>query len=67
MKIQLELTDTEAHLIHTFIRRSIFEQYQRNMQECGDTEEKSIDRAYATINAFTTIRDAIEDEWHKNR
>ena len=33
--LSVELTKREASLIHTFIRRSIFEQYERNMNEVG--------------------------------
>lgn len=60
MKITINLTNEEAHLIHTMIRRSIFEQYLRNMQEAGDTVEKAKDRAYNTIYAMNKIKKAIE-------
>ena len=59
--LSVELTDRESSLIHTFIRRSIFEQYLRNMQEASDTEEQAKNRAYETIEAFASIRDAIEE------
>ena len=59
--LSVELTKREASLIHTFIRRSIFEQYLRNMQEASDTEEQAKNRAYETIEAFASIRDAIEE------
>lgn len=67
MKIELELTDKEAQLIHTFIRRSCFEQYARNMDEAGASKEETETRAYDTIAAFAGIRDAIEDEWKKRK
>lgn len=67
MKLEIELTEREASLIHTFLRRSTFEQYFRNMQEAGDDVEKANNRAYATINAFCTIRDAIEEKWREER
>lgn len=59
--LSVELTDKESSLIHTFIRRSIFEQYERNMNEAGDTDEQTKTRAYETIEAFASIRDAIEE------
>jgi hypothetical protein len=59
--LSVELTDRESSLIHTFIRRSIFEQYERNMNEAGDTDEQTKTRAYETIEAFASIRDAIEE------
>ena len=61
MQITLELTETESKLIHTFIRRSIFEYYIRPMQESGDTKEQTTDRVYNTISAIEKIRTAIEN------
>ena len=61
MQITLELTETESKLIHTFIRRSIFEDYIRPMQESGDTKEQTTDRVYNTISAMGKIRTAIEN------
>lgn len=61
MKLEIELTDREASLIHTFIRRSLYEQYFRNMTEAGDTKEKAEDRAYETINAMGRLGQAIAD------
>lgn len=61
MKITFDVTEREARLIHTFIRRSCFEQYYQNMSEAGDDLEKANNRAYDTINAFCAIRDAIEE------
>jgi hypothetical protein len=65
MKIELELTEKEAKLIHTFIRRSCFEQYARNMDEAGASKEETESKAYATIEAFAGIRDAIEEGFAK--
>lgn len=59
MTIELELSDREAILIHTFIRRSIYEQYLRNMAEAGDTPEETENRTYSTIHAMEKIRTAI--------
>lgn len=61
MKITFDVTEREARLIHTFLRRSYFEQYFQNMSEAGDDLEKANNRAYDTINAFCSIRDAIEE------
>ncbi len=62
MKVVLELTERESSLIRTFIRRSIFEQYERNMREAGDTDEQAKNRAYETIEAFASIRDALSGD-----
>ena len=67
MKIKIELTTKEAILINTFIRRSIFEQFERNMFQCGDTREQTVNRAYATIEAFSIIQDAIDEAQRKTR
>jgi len=64
MKIELELTDREASLIHTFIRRSIYEQFLRNMTEASDTKEEAENRTYDTIHAVEKIRTAIEEARH---
>ena len=64
--LSVELTKREASLIHTFIRRSIFEQYERNMNEAGDTDDQTKNRAYETIEAFASIRDAIEENSSRN-
>lgn len=61
MQIELELTDLEARLIHTFIRRAIYEQFYRNMAEAGDTKEEAENRTYNTIHAMEKIRNAIEE------
>lgn len=65
MKIKIELTQDQAALINTFIRRSIFEQFERNMFQCGDTSEQTVNRAYKTIEAFSIIRDAITETTNK--
>lgn len=66
MKIELELTDQEASLIHTFIRRTIFEDYIRPMAEACDTKEQTTDRVYKTINAMEKIRNAIVEARNNN-
>lgn len=65
MKIELELTDQEASLIHTFLRRAIYEQFYRNMAEAGDTKEEATNRTYSTIYAMDKIRNAIAEARNK--
>lgn len=65
MKIEIELTDRQASLIHTFIRRSIYEQFYRNMAEASDTKEEAENRTYDTIHAVELIRTAIEEARNK--
>ncbi len=61
MQITIELTEKESNLIHTFIRRTVFEDFIRPMQESGDTKEQTLNRVYETISAMQKIRNAIED------
>lgn len=65
MKIQLDLTEREARLVCTFIRRSIYEQYKRNMSEAGMTRDQVGDIASETIVAFDTVREQIADTLNK--
>lgn len=65
MKITIEITDKETKLIHTWIRRSIFEDYFIRIADCTMTEEQARNTTYDAIDAFSTIRNAIEEEWHK--
>lgn len=65
MEIKIKLTDHEAHLIHTWIRRAIYEDIFKRIADCTMSEEKARDETYKTIDAFLEIRDAIEKEWHK--
>lgn len=60
MKITVDLTDVEAQNLHTFIRRSIFEDYIRAMAECNQTQEQTNDRVYEVIYALNKIRKEIE-------
>lgn len=60
MEITVELTEREAHELHTFIRRSIFEDYIRAMDECNQTQEQTNDRVYEVIYALNKIRKEIE-------
>ena len=62
MKIEIELTEREARELHTFIRRSIFEDYIRAMSECNQTQEQTNDRVYEVIYALSKIRKEIEAE-----
>ena len=67
IKLDITLTDREAKLVHTFIRRSIFEQYERNMTECGFSYQENQDRIYDTIGAFNAIQTAIEEKMAKRK
>ena len=49
MKIEIDLTEREAFELHTFIRRSIFEDYIRAMDECNQTQEQTNDRVYESF------------------
>lgn len=60
MSITIELEKKDLQLIHTFIRRSIFEDYIRPMREAGDSPEDTENRVYQTIEAMGKIRRAIE-------
>lgn len=62
MKITVDLTDVEAQNLHTFIRRSIFEDYIRAMAECNQTQEQTNDRVYEVIYALNKIRKEIEEK-----
>lgn len=53
------LDEKAAQLICTFIRRSIFEQYERNMSEAGFTPEKNKQITYDTIDTFNDLREQI--------
>ena len=58
-EFKIMLTEKAARLICTFIRRSIFEQYERNMSEAGFTPEQNKQITYDTIEAFEDLRSAI--------
>lgn len=61
-EFKIMLTEKAARLICTCIRRSIFEQYKRNMSEAGFTPEHNTQITYDTIEAFTDLRDAISNQ-----
>lgn len=65
MKIQLDLTEREARLVCTFIRRSIYEQYERNMSEAGMTSDQVAEIVEDTATAFYDIREQIADALNK--
>ena len=58
-EFKIMLTEKDARLICTFIRRSIFEQYERNMSEAGFTPEQNKQITYDTIDAFVDLREQI--------
>ncbi|MEE6207025.1 MAG: hypothetical protein VZR95_03115 [Alphaproteobacteria bacterium] len=61
-EFKIMLDEKAARLICTFIRRSIFEQYERNMSEAGFTPEQNKQITYDTVEAFTDLRDAINEQ-----
>ena len=63
IKIEVELTEHEAQLIHTWIRRSIFEDYFERIADCTMTEDQAKNETYNTIYAFQEIQSAIEKNW----
>lgn len=58
-EFKIMLDKKAARLICTFIRRSIFEQYERNMSEAGFTPEQNKQITYDTIDAFNDLREQI--------
>ena len=63
IKIELEFTKHEAKLIHTWIRRSIFEDYFKRIADYTMTEDQAKNETYNTIYAFQEIQSAIEKNW----
>lgn len=61
-EFKIMLTEKAARLICTFVRRSIFEQYERNMSEAGFTPEQNKQITYDTVEAFTDLRAAIAEQ-----
>lgn len=61
-EFKIMMSEKAARLICTFIRRSIFEQYERNMIEAGFTPEQNKQITYDTVEAFTDLRDAIVEQ-----
>jgi hypothetical protein len=67
MKLEVELTSEEAFELHTFIRRSIVEDYIRAMNEVNQSADKTNDRVYEVISALTAVRKQIEKKWQQER
>lgn len=65
MKIQIELNEKDIKLIRTFVRRSIYEQYERNMAECGMSQQEIRDVTYDTITAFNDLSDQLANQRDK--
>lgn len=61
-EFKIMLTENAARLICTFIRRSIFEQFERNMSEAGFTPEQNKQITYDTIEAFNDLREEINQQ-----
>lgn len=58
-EFKIVMTEKAARLICTFIRRSIFEQYERNMSEAAFTPEQNKQITYETVYAFEYLRGEI--------
>lgn len=58
-QFKIMLDEKAARLICTFIRRSIFEQFERNMSEAGFTTEQNKQIIYDTVDAVNDLRDQI--------
>ena len=58
-EFKIMLNKKKARLICTFIRRSIFEQYERNMSEAGFTPGQNKKITYDTIDAFYDLSEQI--------
>ena len=63
IELKIELTEKEMKLIHTWIRRSIWEDYLARIAECGWTDEQIRNETEQCIMAFAEIRHAIEEKW----
>lgn len=61
-EFKIMMNEKAARLICTFIRRSIFEQYERNMSEAGFTPEQNKQITYDTVEAFTDLKAAIAEQ-----
>lgn len=62
MKFTINLSEKEAKLVCTWIRRSIWEDYEKRIEECGYNTEENRNRIYDTIGAFSSIRDKITEQ-----
>lgn len=65
MKFNLDISERQARLILTFIRRSTFEQFERNMSEAGFTVQENKNISYETIDAFCCVRDSLSEKLNK--
>lgn len=63
IELKLEFTEKELKLIHTWIRRSIWEDYLKRIEESGWTYEQIRNETEQCIMAFMEIRNAIEEKW----
>ena len=59
MKFNINLSIDEARLIRLWIRRSIYEQYERNMNEAGLTKDETRNKSYDCISAFNTLDEEL--------
>ena len=62
MEFKIKLSIEEARNIRTFIRRAIYEQYERNMEDCSSTKEENENRIADTIIAFENLNDQLHEQ-----
>ena len=62
MKFTINLSEKEAKLVCTWIRRSIWEDYEKRIEECGYNTEENRERIYDTIGAFASIKDELTEQ-----
>lgn len=62
MEFKINLTIEEARLIRLWVRRAIYEQYERNMYEAGLSKEETTNKTYDCINAFNTLDEELGKE-----
>ena len=67
MKFEIKLTIEDARNICTFIRRSIYEQYKRNMEDCYSNKTENENRIANTITAFEDLRNQIIEQMNKGK
>lgn len=62
MEFKIKLSIEEARNIKTFINRTIYEQYERNMKDCYSTKAENDNRIADTIIAFEELRDQLQKQ-----
>lgn len=65
MEFKINLTIEEARLIRLWVRRAIYEQYERNMYEAGMSKEETRNKTYDCICAFNTLDEELGKKLNK--